>query len=157
MRIDWYKTLPEGYKAMKGLENVGEESKLEPLLKELVRIRASQINGCAYCLDMHTKDARALGESEQRIHVLAAWREASFYTPRERAALEWCEALTLIHQKGAPDDVYAALERLFEPEDIVALTSIIVAINSWNRFILGFKVEIKNYVSRKATMNQNNK
>jgi AhpD family alkylhydroperoxidase len=145
MRIDWYKTSPDGYQAMKGIEKVAEQSKLEPLLKELIRIRASQINGCAYCLDMHTKDARALGENEQRIHLLAAWRETSLYTPRERAALAWCESLTLITQTGSPDNVYAELERLFDPEDIVA-------INSWNRLILGFKVEMRNYISRKKLL-----
>ena len=113
MRIDWYKTSPDGYNAMKGLENFDEQNKLEPKLKELIKIRASQINGCAYCLDMHTKDARAIGESEQRINVLAAWREAPIYSPRERAALAWCEAITLLPETGAPDDVYAEIERLF--------------------------------------------
>src|ERR1035437_1976059 len=132
---------------MKGFEIVAEQSKLDPLLKELVRIRASQINGCAYCLDMHTKDARALGENEQRIYLLGGWRETSLYTPRERAALAWCESLTLVSQTGSPDDIYAELERLFDSEDIIALTLTIVAINSWNRLILGFKVEMRNYVS----------
>jgi AhpD family alkylhydroperoxidase len=117
MRIDWYKTSPDGYNAMKGLEKFVEQSKLEPKLKELIKIRASQINGCAYCLDMHTKDARAIGESEQRIHVLAAWREAPIYSPRERAALAWCEAITLLPETGAPDDVYAEIERLFDQDD----------------------------------------
>ena len=152
MRINWYKSSPEDYNAMKGFEIVAEQSKLEPLLKELVRIRASQINGCAYCLDMHTKDARALGENEQRIYLLAAWRETSLYTPRERAALAWCESLTLVSQTGASDDIYAELERLFDSEDIIALTLTIVAINSWNRLMLGFKVEMRNYVSRKRPL-----
>ena len=149
MRIDWYKTSPDGYNAMKGLENFVEQSKLEPKLKELIKIRASQINGCAYCLDMHTKDARAIGESEQRINVLAAWREAPFYSPRERAALAWCEAITLLSETGAPDDLYAEIERLFDQEDIVALTFAIVTINSWNRLIVGFRGEMRNYVSKK--------
>ncbi len=87
MRLNWYKTLPEGYKAMKGLEKIAGESKLESMLKELVRIRASQINGCAYCIDMHTKDARALGENEQRIYLLSAWRETALYSQRERQLL----------------------------------------------------------------------
>jgi AhpD family alkylhydroperoxidase len=92
---------------MSGLEKVVESSTLEPLLVELVKQRASQINGCAYCLDMHTKDAVAIGEDEQRLHLLAVWREAPFYTPRERAVLAWTEALTLLPETGAPDDVYA--------------------------------------------------
>ena len=150
MRIDWYKTLPEGYKAMKGLENVAEESNLEPLLKELIRIRVSQINGCAYCLDMHTKDALALGETQQRIFLVSAGHETNLYSERERAALAWCEVLTLISQKGAPDDLFTELERQFTPEEIVALTIAITAINSWNRLILGFKVELRNYISKKV-------
>lgn len=149
MRIDWYKTLPDGYKAMKALESVAEESKLEPLLKELIRIRASQLNGCAYCLDMHTKDALALGETQQRIFLVSAWQETNLYSKREQAALAWCEALTLLPQKGAPDNLFAELEQLFTPEEIVALTVTITAINSWNRFILGFKVELRNYISKK--------
>ena len=152
MRIDWYKTSPDGYNAMKGLENFVEQSKLEPKLKELIKIRASQINGCAYCLDMHTKDASAIGESEQRINVLAAWREASFYSPRERAALAWCEAITLLSETGAPDDLYAEIERLFDQKDIVALTFAIVTINSWNRLTVGFRGEIRNYVSKKKQL-----
>ena len=92
------------------LEGAVRRSELEPLLLELVKLRSSQLNGCAYCLDMHSKDARARGEDEQRLHVLAAWREAPFYSPRERAALGWCEALTLLPQTGAPDEVYAELE-----------------------------------------------
>ena len=115
MRMSWIKVSPGSYQAMKGLEDFIEQSKLEPRLKELVKIRASQINGCAYCLDMHTKDARAIGESEPRIHLLPAWRETSFYTERERAALAWCESLTQLPQTGAPDDVYAGLEKVFKP------------------------------------------
>jgi AhpD family alkylhydroperoxidase len=150
MRIDWTKEVPDGYQAMKDLDRFGEQSKLEPLLKELIRIRVSQINGCAFCLDMHTKDARALGETEQRIHVLAAWREvSSLYNPRERAALAWAESLTLLSQKGVPDEIYVHLESLFSPDEIIALTFVITAINSWNRFLVAFQVEIKNYVSRK--------
>jgi len=149
MRINWSKISPEGYNAMMGLENFVEQSKLEPKLKELIKIRASQINGCAYCLDMHTKDAQAIGESEQRIHLLPAWREAPFYSPRERAALTWCESLTLLPQTGAPDDVYAELERLFKHEEIVELTFAIVVINSWNRLAVGFRADAGNYVSHR--------
>jgi AhpD family alkylhydroperoxidase len=152
MRINWSKILPDGYNAMKCLENIVEQSKLEPKLKELLKIRASQINCCAYCLDMHTKDAHAIGESEQRIHVLAAWREAPFYSQRERAALAWCESLTLISQTGVPDDIYAELEKNFKPEEIVELTLAVVAINSWNRLTIGFRSDIGNYTSNKKQM-----
>ena len=152
MRIDWHKILPEGFNAMKGLENFVEHSKLEPRLKELIKIRASQINGCAYCLDMHSKDARAIGESEQRIHVLAAWREAPFYSSRERAALAWCESLTLLSQTGVPDEVFAELQHVFNPEEIVELTLAIVSINSWNRLSVGFRTDVGNYTSHKKTV-----
>ena len=120
---------------------------LEPLLLELVKMRASQINGCAYCLDMHSKDARALGESEQRLHLLAAWREASCYDARERAALAWCEDLTLISKQGAPDAVYEELEQTFSAHEIVALTLAIVAINGWNRLAISMRTPVGSYVS----------
>lgn len=149
MRLNWYKTLPKGYEAMMELQKVSNESKIEHKLLELIKIRASQINGCAYCLDMHTKDAAAIGENEQRIHVLAAWREAPFYSERERAALEWCEALTLISETGAPDEAYENLKDLFSSEEIVELTFAIVAINSWNRLAIGFRSEVGKYVSHR--------
>ncbi len=147
MRIDYRSVLPEALQAMRGLGAVVDSSGLEPELLELVKMRASQLNGCAYCLDMHSKDARARGESEQRLHVLAAWREASFYSARERVALAWCESLTLLPQSGAPDDVYAELAREFDDEEIVALTLAIVAINGWNRFAVGFRSPVGDYVS----------
>jgi AhpD family alkylhydroperoxidase len=137
---------------MLGLEVVVQDSGLESELLELVKMRASQLNGCAYCLDMHSKDARARGESEQRLHVLTAWREAPFYSARERAALAWCEALTLLPQSGAPDEVYAELAREFDDEEIVALTLAIVAINGWNRFAVGFRSPIGDYVSPHAAV-----
>jgi AhpD family alkylhydroperoxidase len=132
---------------MLGLEHTVRRSGLDPLLLELVKLRASQLNGCAYCLDMHSKDARAQGEDEQRLHVLAAWREAPFYSPRERAALAWCEALTALPQTGAPDDVFAELEAQFAPEEIAALTFAIVAINGWNRLAVGLRTPVGGYVS----------
>ncbi len=147
MRLDYRKTFPAALQAMLGLEDAVHESTLEPELLELVKVRASQLNGCAYCLDMHSKDARARGESEQRLHVLAAWREAPFYSEREQAALAWCEALTLLPQTGAPDEVYAQVGEQFEKAEIVALTLAIVAINGWNRFALGFRTEVGGYVS----------
>jgi AhpD family alkylhydroperoxidase len=154
MRIDYQKVFPDALRAMLGLENAVHASSLEPELLELVKMRASQLNGCAYCLDMHSKDARARGETEQRLHVLSAWREAPFYSERERAALAWCEALTLLPQTGAPDDVYAELERAFEPEEIVALTLAIVAINGWNRFAVGLRSPVGDYVSPHAPAEQ---
>lgn len=149
MRLNWYKTLPKGYEAMMALQKISSESKIEHKLLELIKIRASQINGCAHCLDMHTKDAIAIGEDEQRLHVLAAWREAPFYSERERAALEWCEALTLISETNAPDESYDKLKDLFSSEEIVELTFAIIAINSWNRLAVGFRTEVGNYVSHK--------
>jgi len=110
-------------------------------------MRASQLNGCAYCLDMHSKDARARGESEQRLHLLATWREAPFYSDRERAALIWCETLTLLPQTGAADDVYEQVRAEFDEEETVALTLAIVAINGWNRFAVGFRADVGGYVS----------
>ena len=147
MRLDYRTVLPEASRAMSGLEKVVESSTLEPKLLELVRQRASQINGCAYCLDMHTKDARAIGEDEQRLHLVAVWREAPFFTPRERAALAWTEALTLLPDTGAPDDVYLAMAHEFDPAEQVALTLAIVAINGWNRLAVGFRRPVGSYVS----------
>jgi AhpD family alkylhydroperoxidase len=147
MRLNWYKTSPGGIEAMLGLQKAVDHSGLDHKLLELVKIRASQINGCAYCLDMHTKDAIAIGEKEQRIHLLAAWRESPFYSSHERAALAWCEALTRISLSGAPDPLYDELEKLFLPEEIVELTLAIVAINGWNRLAVAFKSEVGNYIS----------
>jgi AhpD family alkylhydroperoxidase len=147
MRLNWSRTSPEGIEAMLGLQQAVDHSGLDHKLLELVKIRASQINGCAYCLDMHTKDAIAIGEKEQRIHLLAAWRESPFYSPHERAALAWCEALTQISLSGAPDPIYDELEKLFSPKEIVELTLAIVAINGWNRLAVAFKSEVGNYVS----------
>lgn len=147
MRIDYRRVFPEALRAMSGLEEAVHESSLEPELLELVKLRASQLNGCAYCLDMHSKDARARGEQEQRLYVLSAWREAPFYSDRERAALGWCEALTLLPGSGAPDDVFDELARQFDEAEIVALTLAIVAINGWNRFAVGLRSRVGHYVS----------
>lgn len=130
------------------LQQVVNESSIEHKLLELVKIRASQINGCAYCLDMHTKDAVAIGENPQRLHVVAAWREAPFYSDRERAALAWCESLTKISETGAPDEVYDALTKVFSPREVMELTFAIVTINSWNRLAVGLRSEAGTYVSR---------
>lgn len=105
----------------------------------MVKTRASQINGCAYCIDMHTKDARMAGETEQRLYALNAWRETPFYTERERAALEWTEALTLISENDVPDGLYEAIRKFFNEKEMVALTMAIVAINGWNRLAISFR------------------
>jgi AhpD family alkylhydroperoxidase len=139
-RLNLMKVAPKGaYQAMAALQQYVDNCGLERPLLELVKIRASQINGCAYCIDMHTKDARALGETEQRIYLLNSWRESPFYTERERAALEWAESVTLITQGHAPDDVYERVKRQFTPEELVNLTVAITTINSWNRLAIPFR------------------
>lgn len=137
MRIDHKRVFPAGAKAMAGLDQAVRASTLEPGLLELVRVRASQINGCAYCLAMHNRDARARGEHQARLDTVAAWREAPFFSPRERAALAWCEALTELPCTGAPEEDFAAVDTAFSPEQIAALTFAIVAINGWNRLAIG--------------------
>jgi len=144
-RFDYAKAFPEGTQGMLHLENINRRSSLEPSLIELVKLRASQLNGCAYCLDMHSKDARAQGETEQRIYVLNAWREAPFYTERERAALAWTEALTNIQQGHAPDDVYAEVREQFNEQEITKLTFAITQINSWNRIAIASRAEVGSY------------
>ena len=129
-RLDWYKTVPDAYKAMAGLEGFVRKSGLDHALLDLIRMRASQINGCAYCIDMHSKDARVAGESEQRLYALNAWRETPFYSERERAALAWTEALTLVHEGHASGDVYEATRNHFTDEELVSLTLAIVSINA---------------------------
>ena len=139
-RINFYKAAPEAIQAMRGMEHyINQSSGLEPSLRELVKTRASQINGCAYCIDMHTKDARAAGETEQRLYALDAWRETPFYTERERAALEWTEAVTLIAADHVPDDLFLRVRQYFSEEELVNLTLAIVAINGWNRFAIAFR------------------
>lgn len=147
MRIDCEAVLPEATRALRELEDVVRGSGIEPRLLELVRMRASQLNSCAYCLDMHSKDARALGEDEQRLHLLAAWRDAPVFGARERAALEWCEALTLLPERGASHEAYFPLQAEFDQREIVALTLAITAINAWNRFAVGFRWPVVNHVS----------
>jgi AhpD family alkylhydroperoxidase len=147
-RINPYKVAPKAYQAMTALQAYVDSSGLERPLLELVKIRASQINGCAYCLDLHTKDARALGETEQRIYLLNAWRESPFYTERERAALEWTEAVTLITEGHVPDEVYERATRQFQPEELANLTLAIATINSWNRLSIAFRGVPGSYTSR---------
>lgn len=144
-RIDYAKVAPGALRAMYGLEKYLVESSIEPALRELVKLHASQINGCAYCIDMHTKDARAAGESEQRLFGLVAWREAPYYTERERAALAWTEALTLIADDHVSDELYEGTRRQFSEQEMVDLTLAIVTINAWNRIAISFRSEPGTY------------
>lgn len=154
-RLDLSKTAPEVYKAMLGLEKTINNSGLEDILLELVKLRVSQINGCAYCIDMHTKDLRAKGEPEQRLYLLNAWRESPFYTDRERMALEWAETVTKVTEKHVPDEIYEQVRQQFSEEELVNLTLAVVAINGWNRLSIAFKVVPGSYQSpyaQKATV-----
>lgn len=138
-RLNYAEVAPNALKGMLELEKYVHGSGLERPLYELVKTRASQINGCAYCIDMHTKDARAAGETEQRLYALSAWRETPFFSERERAALEWTEALTLISETDVPDALYEATRKHFDEKEMVALTMAIVAINGWNRLAISFR------------------
>jgi AhpD family alkylhydroperoxidase len=154
-RLNYVEAAPGGYRAMAALNRYVEDCGLEPLLLELVRMRASQINGCAYCLDMHSKDARAMGETEQRLYTLNAWREAPFYSQRERAALLWAEELTLISQGHVPDTVYEEVRQHFSKQELVDLTLAVVTINGWNRLAIGFRSQPGVYQSRKKPLSYN--
>jgi len=138
-RIDYGKAAPDTVAAMRALETCVRRSGLDSALLELVKTRVSQINGCAYCLDMHTKDARARGEGEQRLYGLAAWQETPFYSERERAALKWAEAVTLVSDGHVADDVYESVRRHFSDKELVDLTLAIIAINGWNRLAIAFR------------------
>lgn len=134
-RLSLFDQVPQVYQAMVQLETQTRQL-VEPVLSHLVKIRASQINGCAFCLDMHTKDARAAGETEQRIHTLPAWRETPFFSEREQAALALCEAITLVHQDHVPDAVYEQAAAQFEPDELAGLIGVITTINAWNRIAI---------------------
>jgi AhpD family alkylhydroperoxidase len=138
-RLSAAKVVPDGYKALTGVETYLRQCGLEMSLIELVKMRASQINGCAFCLDKHSRDARQAGESEQRLYLLDAWDESSLYTPRERAALAWTEAVTRIAETRAPDAAYDALRPHFSEKEIADLTILIGMINLWNRVAIGFR------------------
>jgi len=137
--MDYKQSAPSGYKAMSALEQYVRSCGLESSLLEVIKIRASQINGCAFCLDMHTKDARAAGEAEQRLYTLSAWRETPFFTERERAALAWTEAVTRVAATHVPDEIYEAVRQHFTEKELVDLTLAIVAINGWNRLAIAFR------------------
>lgn len=138
-RLDFYKANPAAIKTLLGVEERIGKSALEKSLTELVRLRASQINGCAYCVDMHTTDARKGGETERRLATVVVWRETPFFTDRERAALEWTEALTLVSHEHVPDAVWEIVRPHFSDEELVDLTLLVSAINTWNRFAIGFR------------------
>lgn len=140
-RIDYKEASPAAFRAMLGLEKHVHEADIGPALLELVKTRVSQINGCAYCLDMHTKVARAAGETEQRLYLVSAWRETAMFSPRERAALAWAEAVTLLVGRGVSDAAYEAARREFDEKTLVDLTLAIVAINGWNRLAISFGTE----------------
>ncbi len=144
-RFDFAQASPDAYRAMAGLERALAQCAIEPALRELVKLRASQLNGCAFCIDMHWKDARAAGETEQRLYGLDAWRESPYYSPRERAALEWCEALTLVAQSHVPDAVFDAVRPHFSDRELADLTLAIVAINAWNRVAISTRREAGSY------------
>lgn len=139
-RLDFTNLAPGALKAMYALQKYVDECGLEHSLLGLIKVRASQINGCAYCIDMHTKDARVDGETEQRLYALNAWHEAPFFTERERAALAWTEAVTLITEGHVPDKVFERVRPHFSDEELVNLTTGVVAINSWNRLVISFRV-----------------
>ena len=144
-RIDFTRISMQSLKPLFALGAQVEASGLEHALLELVKMRSSQLNGCGYCLDMHSKDARAAGETEQRLYLLDAWRESPMYTDRERAALEWTESLTLVHDTHVPDDVYASAREHFTEQELVDLSLAVVAINGWNRLNVAFRVEPGSY------------
>lgn len=144
-RINYSKNYPDAIKGLMEIEKDVHDSGLDVKIFELVKYRASQINGCAYCMDMHTKDARAAGETEQRLYLVSAWREVDFYTDREKAALAWAEALTLVSQSHDLDALYESLQKKFSEKEIMALTMTIVAINGWNRLSVGFKTPAGHY------------
>jgi AhpD family alkylhydroperoxidase len=140
-RLNPYKIAPGARDALASLQKYSTENSLEPKLMELVKTRASQINGCAYCLAMHTRDARKMGESEDRLFLLDAWDEVSIYIERERAALAWTEAVTRVSDGHVPDHVYAEARKVFSEKELVDLTMAIIAINAWNRIAISFRAQ----------------
>ncbi|ENB9663442.1 MULTISPECIES: carboxymuconolactone decarboxylase family protein [Pseudomonas] len=142
-RINYYEAAPQAMKAMMGLEKAASQSILPASLRELVRIRASQINGCAYCIDMHTADALKAGETPRRLMAVSAWKETPFFDAQERAALLWTETLTLVAERHAPDEIYQEVAAQFTEQALSELTFVIAAINAWNRFGVGFAMQPK--------------
>jgi AhpD family alkylhydroperoxidase len=138
-RIEYAQVAPGAVEAMRALEKYVRTCGIEPKLLELIKIRASQINGCAYCLDMHAKDARSQSETEQRIYALNAWRETPFFTEKERAALSWTESVTQISTSHVPDEVYEIARQYFDEKELVNITLAVIAINGWNRLAISFR------------------
>lgn len=158
-RLDPTKISPAALKPMMDMEAYLAKSSLERQLIHLIKMRSSQINGCAYCIDMHSKDARAAGESEQRLYALNAWRDTHYFSTRERAALAWTEALTLVADTHVPDDVYQVAREEFTESELADLTLAVVAINGWNRIAVGFRFEAGDYqpVNRARTVTGGNR
>jgi AhpD family alkylhydroperoxidase len=150
-RIDYRKVAPAAVSGMLGVQRYVDHCSVEKPLLELVKLRASEINGCAYCVDMHSKDARARGETEQRLYAVAVWREAPFFSDRERAALAWTEAVTLIAQAGIPDDIYQLARGQFNEKELVDLTMAVIAINGWNRLAVSFRAVAGTYQPKSET------
>ena len=153
-RIDYMKFLPEGRAALLGVEKVVHDSDLDPLLLELVKLRSSQINGCAFCVDMHTKDALALGEHQQRLHLVAVWHEASCFSVKERTALEWAETLTVLTPAGISDELYRRATAEFSEKELSTLTLAIAMINVWNRMNVVFHRPAGDYISQRRPLEQ---
>jgi AhpD family alkylhydroperoxidase len=151
VRLDYYAVAPDGVKAVRALEQYLRKSELEPALIELLKLRASLLNGCAYCVDVHTKDARAKGETEQRLFAVPVWRETPFFSPRERAALAWTEAVTEIGRSGVSDALYDEARAQFTEKALVELTVAVIAINAWNRLAVTFRPAVGNYKPAAAT------
>jgi AhpD family alkylhydroperoxidase len=145
-RVNYARVAPEAFRAQRGLENYIHDSGLEPALMDLVKLRASYMNGCAYCVDMHTKDARLAGETEQRLYAIPIWRETPFFTARERAALAWTEAVTEISKGGVSDELFALAREHFTEKELVDLTMVVVTINGWNRLSITFQTPVGSYV-----------
>lgn len=154
-RLSYSEVAPEGNEILRKLESYIRKAGLEPDLLELVRLRASQINGCAFCIDMHTKDARTHGESEQRLYAVSAWHEAPFYSERERAALAWTEAVTQIDEDHVPDEIYNQVRKHFTEKELVDLTLAVIAINSWNRLAISFRTPAGSYQPDHPTSKKN--
>jgi AhpD family alkylhydroperoxidase len=146
-RLDYGRVAPEAVRAQRGMEAYVRSCGLESSLIELVKLRASQINGCAYCVDMHTKDARYAGEAEQRLYAVPVWRETPFFTPRERAALAWTETVTEIAQTRVPDEAFEEVREHFSEAELVALTMVVITINGWNRLAVSFRTPVGGYVA----------
>ena len=146
-RFSVNESAPGAERAIGALDEYVASMRLDSRLLELVRVRASQLNGCAYCIDMHTKDARARGETEERLYALAAWRESPIFSARERAALAWTEAVTLVAQGGISDDVYEQVSRLFSESEVAGLLLAVIAVNAWNRVAISQRLRAGDYVS----------